>query len=82
MFLHKLEGLDEPQRLVYAATHGEIIDGHLPHHSLGVNNEQACTCGCENAYTLVTDTMTPTSEGDARLLYEHPVVPGNVLVEV
>ena len=43
VFLHKLECLDESQRLVHAAAHGEVIDGHLPHHALGVNNEQACT---------------------------------------
>ena len=41
VLLHELEGLDESQRLVHAAAHGEVIDGHLPDHALGVNNEQA-----------------------------------------
>ena len=43
VFLHELGSLDEPQRLVHATAHREIIDGHLPHYTLGVNNEQACT---------------------------------------
>ena len=41
MFLDELESLDESERLVYAAAHGEVIDGHLPHNTLRVDNEQS-----------------------------------------
>ena len=35
-----------------------------------------------SASILILLSSQPTSEGDAGLLYEHPVVPGDVLVEV
>ena len=41
VLLHKLEGLDESEGLVHAPAHGEVIDGHLPHHTLGVDDEEA-----------------------------------------
>ena len=55
MFLDELESLDESECLVHAAAHGKIIDGHLPHHTLRVNNKQACITTLQH-YTITIIT--------------------------
>lgn len=39
--LHKLERLDQAKGLLYAATHGQVVDAHVLHHTAGVHDEQS-----------------------------------------
>lgn len=40
IFVSELEGLDQAQRFVYRAAHGQVIDGDLPQDALVVDHKQ------------------------------------------
>lgn len=40
MCLHELEGLDQAQRLVHAAPHGQVVDAQVLDDPVRVNDEQ------------------------------------------
>jgi hypothetical protein len=40
MLISELESLDQTQRLVYRATHRQVVDSHLSHYALGVDDKQ------------------------------------------
>jgi hypothetical protein len=40
MLVGELESLDQTQGLVYRATYGQVVDSHLPHYALGVDDKQ------------------------------------------
>ena len=63
MGLHVLEGLQDTQGFIHAATDGEVVDRAVHDHSIRIDDEQA-------------------SEGNARLLVENAVGPGDLLLEV
>lgn len=41
MGLHKLERLHQAKGLLYAPTHGQVVDAHVFHHTAGVDDEQS-----------------------------------------
>lgn len=39
--LHKLECFHQAKGLLYAPAHRQVIDAHVPHHTVRVDDEQA-----------------------------------------
>ena len=50
--LHVLEGLEDAERLVDVATHGQVVDGGVHDHTIRVNDEQATQCMASSSRTL------------------------------
>lgn len=60
MFVSVLEGLDQPQGLIYRAPYWEVIHGNLPQDSLVIDDEQAPEADNENneKFGSVSNRMT------------------------
>lgn len=87
VFVGELEGLDQAQRLVHRAAHGQVVDGDLPQDALVVNHKQTPgrrTPRLRRFSMAVTATLTNAASPvrDSVIFLQHAVVLGDLLGEV
>lgn len=89
VFVSELEGLDQAQRFVHRAAHGQVIDGDLPQDALVVDHKQ--TSGRETprlrrclepSRSTVAMTNAASPVRDPVIFLQDAVVFGDLLGEI
>lgn len=91
VFVGELEGLDQAQRFVYGAAHGQIVDGDLPQDALVVDHKQPSGRQTDRQTPRLRESPTerrlhtrlpPSPVCDSVVFLQHAVIFGDLLGEV
>lgn len=92
VFVSELEGLDQAQRFVHRAAHGQVIDGDLPQDALVVDHKQTsgrqtprlqrCLAPSKSMVATATLTNAASPVRDSVIFLQDAVVFGDLLGEI